>query len=433
MKDFIKNTLIFFASISFTIMAAEAAFRVSGSIYQAYRIRNESTGNLDKDTIRILCIGDSFTFGGGAEKGYSYPEQLEKLLNSGEINNKFTVFNAGVCGATSSLLLKGLERNLNRYRPDILILLSGCNENVDMYLQETNYFRFKNNKKSFVYILEDFFSQWRVLKLFKRGYDGLMVQIWKHKLAVKCKSQIGFQTRESGDALSASAGENKTEEFLRYIESGKNYLNNRNSQVTLAAEEYKKAIEIMPERKEGYLLLAETHLHLNQLDPALANLKKAQEIDPYSKDIYAQLWVTYYRMGEVALAREALEKYLCLSPHEIVAYLPLLKYGLPLENDMDTFNKAFLYNIKKIIDTAKSRNIKIILQNYPNNSWQSLKQLAANNNVPFVDHNWVFTKLESREDYKNSDYFAEDGHCNNKGYFVMAENVYAAIKDILMQ
>ena len=39
-----------------------------------------------------------------------------------------------------------------------------------------------------------------------------------------------------------------------------------------------------------------------------------------------------------------------------------------------------------------------------------------------------FKILESQEGYKHEDYFEnKTGHCTNKGYFIIAENVYNLI------
>lgn len=50
--------------------------------------------------VRVACVGDSITFGTGADPGKSYPSQLQALLGSG-----WQVKNFGVGGRT--LLRKG--------------------------------------------------------------------------------------------------------------------------------------------------------------------------------------------------------------------------------------------------------------------------------------------------------------------------------------
>ncbi|NJM38278.1 MAG: sialate O-acetylesterase [Akkermansiaceae bacterium] len=82
-----------------------------------------------KHPVRVACIGDSITQGSGAEKGFSYPSQLQKLLGE-----KWHVSNYGVSGRT--LLKKGdfpywkekaYQKALNA-KPDVVIIMLGTND-----------------------------------------------------------------------------------------------------------------------------------------------------------------------------------------------------------------------------------------------------------------------------------------------------------------
>jgi hypothetical protein len=48
-------------------------------------------------TVRILCLGDSLTFGAGVPSEATYPKQLEALLNK-NVEPRYEVINAGVPG-----------------------------------------------------------------------------------------------------------------------------------------------------------------------------------------------------------------------------------------------------------------------------------------------------------------------------------------------
>ncbi|MEY4378897.1 MAG: hypothetical protein RLZ85_778, partial [Verrucomicrobiota bacterium] len=47
------------------------------------------------EPIKVACVGDSITLGSGAQKGKSYPAQLQGLLGDG-----YQVGNFGVSGRT---------------------------------------------------------------------------------------------------------------------------------------------------------------------------------------------------------------------------------------------------------------------------------------------------------------------------------------------
>lgn len=115
--------LLFFEAILFTV-----SFFGKGSYLRVSRV-----GDIDGSIQRILCLGDSFTYGLGAEKEYSYPTQLERLLNDNNSGREFKVFYYGIDGLSSSIIANTLSDNINKYRPDILIILAGCNDHWALY------------------------------------------------------------------------------------------------------------------------------------------------------------------------------------------------------------------------------------------------------------------------------------------------------------
>lgn len=81
------------------------------------------TGNL-----RVLCLGDSNTYGLWLERSEAYPQQLEAQWNERIEAPKLEVLNLGFPGTNSSRLVRDLPRLLETFEPDIVILLVGVND-----------------------------------------------------------------------------------------------------------------------------------------------------------------------------------------------------------------------------------------------------------------------------------------------------------------
>ncbi|NLO90865.1 MAG: hypothetical protein GX410_02570 [Elusimicrobia bacterium] len=74
--------------------------------------------------ITILCEGASFVWGTGGE---SFPSQLQEILNKKAGRELFRVVNAGRPGTNSAQLAASVEKDLLRYSPKALIVLTGMN------------------------------------------------------------------------------------------------------------------------------------------------------------------------------------------------------------------------------------------------------------------------------------------------------------------
>jgi lysophospholipase L1-like esterase len=82
----------------------------------------------EKDALRILCIGDSSTFGYLVKQSDTYEQRLEKFLSDLKPSKRIEVINAGVIGYASYQGRKLFEKSLRNLNPDILIFSYGLND-----------------------------------------------------------------------------------------------------------------------------------------------------------------------------------------------------------------------------------------------------------------------------------------------------------------
>ncbi|MEW5734966.1 MAG: GDSL-type esterase/lipase family protein [Thermodesulfobacteriota bacterium] len=100
---------------------------LSGSAGPAWDISVNSQGLRDRErtwakppgVFRVLCLGDSFTFGMGLPLEETYVKKIEEILN--DENRNADVVNAGVIGYNLFQSLRYFEEKGKSYRPDLTV------------------------------------------------------------------------------------------------------------------------------------------------------------------------------------------------------------------------------------------------------------------------------------------------------------------------
>lgn len=80
------------------------------------------------DVYRILCIGDSITFGFNVDQDATYPHQLQTILEARYPERRFEVINAGVPGWTWLQGLRFLDTQGLALRPSLVVMGHGTND-----------------------------------------------------------------------------------------------------------------------------------------------------------------------------------------------------------------------------------------------------------------------------------------------------------------
>lgn len=81
-------------------------------------------------TFRILCIGDSWTFGANVDQAAAYPQRLETRLGQEFPDARFQVLNLGVMGYSSFQGLELLRRTGMEFEPDFVLIGFGMNDGL---------------------------------------------------------------------------------------------------------------------------------------------------------------------------------------------------------------------------------------------------------------------------------------------------------------
>jgi lysophospholipase L1-like esterase len=79
-------------------------------------------------TFRIVCIGDSWTFGANVGQDQAYPQQLKAMLRREFSKADIEVFNLGVLGYSTYQGLELLKSRLNSLDPDVVVIGFGMND-----------------------------------------------------------------------------------------------------------------------------------------------------------------------------------------------------------------------------------------------------------------------------------------------------------------
>jgi len=104
--------------------------------YMGVQVRTNSDGwrgniypmHKDKNTIRIVTIGDSHMFGWGVPEDKRYTDVMEGMLNSGYPDRRWEIINTAVPGYNTYMETETLQRKALIYKPDIVIMEYTAND-----------------------------------------------------------------------------------------------------------------------------------------------------------------------------------------------------------------------------------------------------------------------------------------------------------------
>lgn len=123
-----RGVRYFLYSILLLFIVLEVGLRIAGSLLYP-PIEEALEPVRGSSTFKIVCVGDSHTYGMDAPRHLSYPRQLANLLNSRSESTVYEVANLGVPGFNSSETYQRLKEAIHEegVQPDLVIMCAGHN------------------------------------------------------------------------------------------------------------------------------------------------------------------------------------------------------------------------------------------------------------------------------------------------------------------
>ena len=458
----LQRIAIILCGLLLVALTLETGLRASGFIMLSMQEHKNLQSIKEKGSCRIMCLGESTTQN-------QYPPHLEEILNKRNIGIKFSVIDKGLASIDTGVVMAQLEANLDKYQPDMVVTMMGCNDRRTMYYQDipesdTWLFRhcrvYRFSRLIYTRILkklkkEDIYrvkspdpnqSKYSNIEESSRKTIGLNPKDDSAYLALGQLYRNQGRYVESEQALKKAIRLNPKNEFA-YTELGQFYKNQE--RYAEAEQILNKAIESNPKYELAYVELGRLYKDQKRHIESEQILNKAIKLNLKSDQIYIMLGQVYKEQKRYAESELMLKKAIELNPHNELAcgglatvYGEMGKNGLSMEyaekaNSLrgGHYDPTTINNYHKLKQILDKRKIKLVCAQYPMRSVQPLKKIFKDDeNIIFVDNERIFKDAVRKEGYNEyfRDMFGGDfGHCTQKGNRLLAQNIANAIlKDI---
>ncbi len=473
-----KTGLVLFG-IFLCLVLLESGLRIGGAIFYFLQ-ESENLRSLRANGYRIMCLGESTT-------AKQYPPFLEEALNRRGKDIKFSVIDKGMPSVNTDVILEQLEVNLDKYKPDLVVVMMGINDQGLHMPQQVK------GSSGFVQWL---FSL-RVCKLARFLRLHLTAKMQEIRTAkpsavqapglseppaeVKGKKLKNFGLSSGQELLGVSGGRHSADEqkFLsdgwdafsrgdqEQAEKAFNEVlakNPRNAQAyyglswiyrsTNRWESVEalllKVIELTSGDAVVYCSLGDLYLFQKKYEQAEAAYKKAEFFNNKNENVTFSLVYIYMIQKRYADAEKELKWYIEKNPKndrcyrrlmlfyqemgkakEAAVYEPTVK---SLDDDFySLFTVTNYRNLKAILDRRK---IKLVCVQYPMRKVSVLKKIfASSDGVFFVDNEGVFKAAVAGghiHEYFLDMFGGDFGHCTSLGNKLLAEQIAGVvIKEVL--
>ncbi|MBN2367705.1 tetratricopeptide repeat protein [Candidatus Woesearchaeota archaeon] len=415
---------------------------------QRSRSLGSSSPATGEETYRILTLGESTTAGTGA---YTWPAQLETILNNRSNHLRFVVYNEAVGSLNTYYIIQELDKNLQRYDPDMVVTMMGVNDRGYNLIYKQN--------------------------IFEKLFSGIANLLNLQKSQGDRKNPIFEISHDESEDLEET--EKSLIESLKLNESDDGvlirlgYLYMDQNRLNESKEMFEKALSLDPDHESEYLVTGiiyeqlgdvrkaeEYYMKLNRLYPenerayvhmAIIAQKKGDdteaeniyrallEINPESAEAYTMLGLIYKHRGMINESAGYMKKALSIDKNNIEA-----RHTLDSIENKEAFEDYDItkYHYNLLYDILKRTDIKYVAMQYPSLSVDILRQFFSSEDqkdILFVSNQQNFETALETMDYNDlfSDDFADQGnnftfkgkfgHATAEGNMLIAENLASEI------
>jgi lysophospholipase L1-like esterase len=121
-----RKLLLVAFGLGLPLLVAELALQLSSGFYRSALLATRAE-SIDQEAKRILCVGDSNTFGVRVAAGDSYPGQLETMLGATARTERWQVINRGIPGQNTTQIRDSLPELLAAIEPELVLVMGGLN------------------------------------------------------------------------------------------------------------------------------------------------------------------------------------------------------------------------------------------------------------------------------------------------------------------
>ena len=457
-------------SLLLSLGALELGMRLAGHAYLVRTVLPEDHIDLSPQSHRILCVGDSFTFGGRTSRDATYPALLERSLVAPQ-GEHYQVINRGVCEYNTRQVLELLPEWLELYQPEVLLVLVGAANRFNPHG-----YRWDQDAGGLAR-LGDGLAGLRVVKMTRfisqalRGRSDAWRGSWVHYDG--SPRPLGVDGRSGGDSLymeakrwlaAREATELPGSDPLSMIW----YLHNR-GEPERAIRVGEEAHGDHPDDDELTVSLGYFHYRTGQLEQAHTSFSQALARSPDSDLVRSLAAFFYSNAGRDALLGGSPDQaipwlfeamplipddeyvYYAMSKayslqsthtaqavlarcHDLLAQHPELANNPKLANHIAMFERADDWDraveswleedLDAIAKAGQAAGTRVVLGSYPvpyELANQQLQAAADRHGLTLVDHQRRFSQLLETEPAER--YLFDDDHCTEAGHEIMAREV----------